>query len=163
MRSYPGVGLQEFERFKQDFRWAAFTCRLWSCPLAAVGFENEDLRLAHEVSHRRFVCVVPDCQYPPLMSARGLKVHYANCHGKGADLKRTNIRQAHVSNSSSGQKVLKEGWTGFSSKPVKEVITDLPNTTILGLSLENLISDWVSFGPDNVYRAITPLVSQPWN
>lgn len=159
MRSYPGVGLQEFERFKQDFRWAAFTCRLWSCPLAAVGFENEGLRLTHEVSHRRFVCVVPGCQYPSFTSAKSLKAHYANCHGKGADLKRRTIRQEHVPNSGSGQKFVKEGWAGFSSESVREVIPDSPNATIFGPSVENLISDWMSFGPNDVFGAIKPLVS----
>ena len=60
IRSYLGVTLPELERFKQEFRTAAFTCRSWSCPRAAVGLDNNDLHLAHEVSHRRILCGVPN-------------------------------------------------------------------------------------------------------
>lgn len=92
MRICDGLSLQELERFKQDFKTAAFTCRLWSCPRATVGFDNDDLRLAHEASHQRILCNIPGCQYPPFPSNRSLEEHYANCHGEEVtSLKRTAI------------------------------------------------------------------------
>lgn len=105
MRSCSGVTLQELERFKQEFRTAAFTCRLWSCPRAAMGFDDDDLRLAHEASHRRILCSVPDCQYPPFPSDRSLKEHHVKCHsGKVLELKRTTVKKVPVSIPSSMQK-----------------------------------------------------------
>lgn len=105
MRSCSGVTLQELERFKQEFRTAAFTCRLRSCPRATVGFDNDDLRLVHEASHRRIVCSVTDCQYPPFPSDRSLKEHHVVCHsGKILDLKRTTIKKIPASISNSMQK-----------------------------------------------------------
>ncbi|KAI1501805.1 hypothetical protein F5X99DRAFT_381098 [Biscogniauxia marginata] len=105
MRSCSGVSLQEFERFKQEFRMAAFTCRLWSCPRAAMGFDNDNLRLAHEASHRRILCDVPDCQYPPFPSHRSLKEHHTKCHSeKGPGLKRTTIKKFSASIPSSTPK-----------------------------------------------------------
>lgn len=104
MRSYSRVTLQELERFKQEFRTAAFTCRLWSCPRAAVGFDSDDLRLAHEASHRSILCDVPDCQYPPFPSDNNLKAHHAKCHSrKVPSLKRTTITKVPASNPNSMQ------------------------------------------------------------
>ncbi|KAL6906930.1 hypothetical protein GGI43DRAFT_396167 [Trichoderma evansii] len=49
--TYPGASIQELERFKQNFRTSAFTCRIWSCSHAALGFDNlEDLNV-HEEEH----------------------------------------------------------------------------------------------------------------
>ncbi|KAK2031757.1 hypothetical protein LX32DRAFT_257615 [Colletotrichum zoysiae] len=83
--SHPGASLQELERFKQDFRCSAFTCRLWSCPLAGTGFESEDLRNDHEKIHEpRVSCEVPGCQYPPFASASALNKHQNKEHTAGA-------------------------------------------------------------------------------
>ncbi|KAI0600377.1 hypothetical protein F4775DRAFT_61536 [Biscogniauxia sp. FL1348] len=106
MRSCSGVSLEELERFKQEFRMAAFTCRLWSCPRVAVGFDNNDLRLAHEASHRRIICSVPGCQYPPFTSKRSLKEHREKCHTTEVpSLKRTIIRKSPVSKAGSNLSV----------------------------------------------------------
>ncbi|KDN69904.1 putative NACHT domain-containing protein [Colletotrichum sublineola] len=83
--SHPGASLQEVERFKQDFRYSAFTCRLWSCPLARTEYENENLRNDHEKIHEpRVSCEVPGCQYPPFASASALKKHQTKEHTKVA-------------------------------------------------------------------------------
>lgn len=108
MHSYSGVSFQEFEEFKQDFRWAAFTCRLSSCPSAVSGFENEDLWLAHEATHRRFFCTIPGCQYPPFTSARSLKHHHADCHREEAKSTRRSIRQVPTSKPEPAQNVQKK-------------------------------------------------------
>ncbi|KAK2007912.1 WD40 repeat-like protein [Colletotrichum eremochloae] len=81
--SHPGVSSQELERFKQDFRCSAFTCRFWPCPLAGTGFESEDLRNNHEKIHEpRVSCEVPGCQYPPFASTSALKKHQTKEHTK---------------------------------------------------------------------------------
>ncbi|KAK4113156.1 hypothetical protein N656DRAFT_778690, partial [Canariomyces notabilis] len=79
-RVLPGVTMQDLDGFKQDFRSTAFTCRLWSCPSFATGFETEELRFKHEVCHRRILCDVPGCQYPPFSSVDSLKAHKSKCH-----------------------------------------------------------------------------------
>lgn len=108
-RSYSGVSFPELEKFKQEYRTAAFTCRLWPCPRAAAGFNNDDLRLAHEASHRRIICGVPGCQYPPFLSSRSLKEHHAKCHGgKVTDLKRTTIKKFPGSILSTSQNILSQ-------------------------------------------------------
>ena len=81
---FPDVGIQEFEKFKQDFRSTAFTCRFWTCPFASIGFENENLRDKHELTHApRVSCDVPDCQYPPFPSTQALKNHQIKHHNQG--------------------------------------------------------------------------------
>ncbi|EGR47804.1 uncharacterized protein TRIREDRAFT_35552, partial [Trichoderma reesei QM6a] len=75
-----GIKFQELEQFKQNFRASAFTCRLWSCPHAVVGFSNMDRLTQHEKDHIKHVCRVPGCQYPAFTSARMLKDHMAKCH-----------------------------------------------------------------------------------
>lgn len=44
-----------------------------------MGFDNDNLRLAHEASHRRILCSVPDYQYPPIPSNQSLKEHRERC------------------------------------------------------------------------------------
>ncbi|KAH8652845.1 hypothetical protein BGZ61DRAFT_500804 [Ilyonectria robusta] len=79
--SFPGVSIQELEKFKQDFRSTAFTCRFWSCPLASTGFESEALRDDHEWAHApRMPCKIPGCQYPPFTSTQALKNHLVKYH-----------------------------------------------------------------------------------
>lgn len=92
MRSYPGVAMEDLEKIKQEFRAIAFTCRLWSCPRATVGFDSEQLLLKHETSHRRILCDVSDCQYPPSPSVRSLTDHKSKCHSDADEFKRRRIR-----------------------------------------------------------------------
>ncbi|KAF6822243.1 NACHT domain protein [Colletotrichum musicola] len=72
----PGVSPQEFERFKEDFSTAAFTCRVSQCPLASTGFKTETLRDNHEQAHvPRLPCDVSGCHYPMFTSILALKNH----------------------------------------------------------------------------------------
>lgn len=84
MWSFPGVSIQHLEKFKQDFRSTAFTCRFWSCPLTGTGFESEALRDSHERAHApRVPCNMPRCQYPPFTSAQALRNHLVKYHDQG--------------------------------------------------------------------------------
>ncbi|KAL6416287.1 Vegetative incompatibility protein HET-E-1 [Ilyonectria robusta] len=58
LRSYQGFSFQELERFRQDFRATAFTCRFSSCPKTTNGFKTHCLRLEHEASHSVLTCPV---------------------------------------------------------------------------------------------------------
>ena len=78
--NYPGITFQELEQFKQAFRTSAYTCRLWSCPHAVVGFNNMNCLTQHEKDHVKHVCRFPGCQYPVFTSARMLKGHVAKYH-----------------------------------------------------------------------------------
>jgi hypothetical protein len=78
---YPGVSSAELELWKSQFRTSAFTCRLGFCPRASEGFPSEDLRRQHEMAHTQLaICTIPDCKYPPFLSARSLKDHINKCH-----------------------------------------------------------------------------------
>lgn len=90
--SFPGITFQELEQFKQDFRTSAFTCRLWSCPHATLGFSTASCLTRHEKDHFKHVCRVPGCQVPPFTSARMLKDHVAECHTSSQRVVRTTIR-----------------------------------------------------------------------
>ncbi|UKZ68492.1 uncharacterized protein TrAtP1_009525 [Trichoderma atroviride] len=80
--SFPGVTLGELEKFKREFRTAAFTCRVRNCPCATKGFSDEKKLSEHERRHvQRISCTVPGCPYPPLPSSRALKAHMSKCHG----------------------------------------------------------------------------------
>ncbi|EHK26299.1 uncharacterized protein TRIVIDRAFT_123103, partial [Trichoderma virens Gv29-8] len=78
--TYPEVTFQELEQFKQNFRTSAFTCRLQSCPHAALGFSNHDCLVRHEMDHLKHVCRVQGCHYPVFNSAGMLKKHEAMYH-----------------------------------------------------------------------------------
>ncbi|KAL7801430.1 hypothetical protein V8C43DRAFT_312589 [Trichoderma afarasin] len=78
--TYPGISFQQLEQFKQNFRTSAFTCRLWSCPYAALGFNDMDNLARHEADHSKHICRVQGCQYPVFTSARLLKNHVAEHH-----------------------------------------------------------------------------------
>lgn len=78
--TYPGVTFQELEQFKQYFRTSAFTCRLWSCPYAVIGFSTMNCLTQHEKEHAKHVCRFAGCQYPVFTSARMLKMHVAKYH-----------------------------------------------------------------------------------
>ncbi|KAK4075423.1 transcriptional regulator family: Fungal Specific TF [Trichoderma aggressivum f. europaeum] len=92
--TYPGVSFQQLEQFKQNFRTSAFTCRLWSCPHAALGFNNIDSLTRHEAEHSKHICRVQGCQYPVFTSARLLKNHVAEHHtSPDQRLKRSSIRK----------------------------------------------------------------------
>lgn len=78
---HPGISAEELELFKSQFRSSAFTCRLKSCPRATLGFETENYRLEHEITHvRKFRCTFPDCHFPPFVSAQALKNHTNKYH-----------------------------------------------------------------------------------
>lgn len=94
LQACQGTSLQELERFRQEFRTSAFTCRLPSCPLSSDGFEDHHLRLAHEAIHRKIVCRVQGCQYPPFLSTRALKQHQKTCHNEVPESQRKDIRKA---------------------------------------------------------------------
>lgn len=85
MFRFPGASLQEFERFKEDFSAAAFTCRVWHCPLASTGFKSEALRDEHEYAHvPRLQCDVSGCHYPAFTSVSALKNHKFRQHSHGS-------------------------------------------------------------------------------
>lgn len=101
--NYPGISFQQLEQFKQNFRSSAFTCRLWSCPYAALGFNNIGSLTRHEADHSKHVCRVQGCQYPVFTSARLLKNHVAEQHtSRDQELKRSSIRKRPALGSSSG-------------------------------------------------------------
>lgn len=78
---HPGISAEELELFKSQFRSAAYTCRLKSCPRATMGFDTDKARLDHELAHvRKFRCTFPDCHFPPFVSAQALKGHSNRYH-----------------------------------------------------------------------------------
>ncbi|KAM6486972.1 hypothetical protein HDV62DRAFT_402187 [Trichoderma sp. SZMC 28011] len=92
--NYPGISFQQLEQFKQNFRTSAFTCRVWSCPYATLGFNNIDSLTRHEAEHSKHICRVQGCQYPVFASARLLKNHVAEQHtSPDQQLKRNSIRK----------------------------------------------------------------------
>ncbi|KAK0724039.1 hypothetical protein B0H67DRAFT_640615 [Lasiosphaeris hirsuta] len=81
---FPGITVQEFEKFKRDFCSSAFTCQFFGCPLGGSGFQTKALRDKHELSHApRVPCDVLDCKYPPFPSTQALKNHKAKHHNQG--------------------------------------------------------------------------------
>ncbi|EHK48685.1 hypothetical protein TRIATDRAFT_53227, partial [Trichoderma atroviride IMI 206040] len=57
--SFPGMTLGELEKFKREFRTAAFTCRVRNCPCATKGFSDEKKLSEHEQRHvQRISCTV---------------------------------------------------------------------------------------------------------
>lgn len=85
MRSYTGIDLPEFERFKVEFRTTAYACHMLSCPRATLGFDTEEELREHEASHLRILCDAVGCQYPAFSSLRALKEHRSKCHPNGND------------------------------------------------------------------------------
>ncbi|UKZ96821.1 uncharacterized protein TrAFT101_011597 [Trichoderma asperellum] len=80
--SFPGITAEELEKFKRDFRTAAFTCSFQNCPCTSIGFTDEKKLSEHEGRHvQRIICTVPNCPYPPLASSRALRAHMSKCHG----------------------------------------------------------------------------------
>ncbi|KAK4465023.1 hypothetical protein QBC42DRAFT_262341 [Cladorrhinum samala] len=80
MRTFAGVDLPAFERFKVDFRTTAYACRMLLCPRASAGFDSEEQLLEHEASHLRIICKVAGCQYPTFSSKQALAQHQAKFH-----------------------------------------------------------------------------------
>ncbi|EHK27294.1 uncharacterized protein TRIVIDRAFT_112990, partial [Trichoderma virens Gv29-8] len=57
--SFPGITFEELEKFKREFRTAAFTCRVPNCPRAATGFADQKKLSEHERTHtQHIVCTV---------------------------------------------------------------------------------------------------------
>lgn len=79
-RGCEAISLPEFERFKHEARFSAFTCRLLSCPKSFVGFDNENALIQHESGHCVHICTFPGCQYPPFPSAANLRRHEKQQH-----------------------------------------------------------------------------------
>lgn len=79
--SVPGVSPEDLERFKNDFRTMAYTCRFSACPRATFGFPDEKTQAEHEMRHtQRIICNIAGCHYPPFGSARALRDHVSKCH-----------------------------------------------------------------------------------
>ncbi|KAH7303097.1 hypothetical protein B0I35DRAFT_384399 [Stachybotrys elegans] len=100
LQACKGASLQELERFRQEFRTSAFTCRLPSCPHFSHGFKDHYLRLSHEAIHSKIVCRIQGCQYPPFCSTGALKRHQKTCHNDIPDSGRKAIRKAAQSSAS---------------------------------------------------------------
>lgn len=79
-RTYKDVSFQELERFKQNFRTSAFTCRIWSCRHATFGFNNLEDLIIHETDHQKQICSFQGCEYPIFSSAEALKTHVGKVH-----------------------------------------------------------------------------------
>ncbi|KAF4635514.1 hypothetical protein G7Y89_g2570 [Cudoniella acicularis] len=82
MQNFPGASSEDFERFKRDFRTAAYTCRYMGCSRATVGFGDDQARVEHERSHTQMLkCTFPGCKYDlPFRSTNTLKSHMAKYH-----------------------------------------------------------------------------------
>lgn len=90
-----GVSLHDLERFRQEFRTSAFTCRLPSCRRSVEGFETHSLLVTHESSHRRILCEAQGCLYPPFTNIEALQRHQRKDHDPQAvNTKRKVIREA---------------------------------------------------------------------
>lgn len=92
--TYPSVSFHELERFKQNFRTSAFTCRIWSCRRAVFGFNSSEDLILHEADHRKQICRFPYCQYPVFSSAKTLKDHENKSHVQSSqNIPRKSIRK----------------------------------------------------------------------
>lgn len=90
-----GVSLHDLERFRQEFRAAAFTCCLPSCWRSVEGFEALSFLVAHESSHRRILCEAQGCLYPPFANPKALQRHQRKYHDlQAVNTKRKVIREA---------------------------------------------------------------------
>lgn len=93
--SCSGVSLHDLERFRQEFRTTAFTCRLPSCWRSVEGFETLSLLVTHEFSHRRILCEAQGCLYPPFANVKALQRHQSEYHDlQAVNTKRKVIREA---------------------------------------------------------------------
>ncbi|KAM7211075.1 hypothetical protein V8F06_013542 [Rhypophila decipiens] len=85
LTQFPGIRSQDLEIFKREVRSIALTCRIVSCSLAGIYFENEAQRDKHELTHApRIMCDVSGCGYPPLSSVAALRNHKINQHNIGS-------------------------------------------------------------------------------
>ncbi|KAI0421831.1 hypothetical protein F5X98DRAFT_389104 [Xylaria grammica] len=81
IREFPGISTEELAQFQRDYSREAFTCRFLSCPRATDGFETDELRVDHEISHASpLKCPITSCQYPAFPSEQALRKHKQNCH-----------------------------------------------------------------------------------
>ncbi|KAL7897605.1 hypothetical protein HDV64DRAFT_285923 [Trichoderma sp. TUCIM 5745] len=78
--TYSSVSFHELERFKQNFRTSAYTCRIWSCRYAVFGFNSPKDLILHEADHRKQICHYPNCQYPVFSSTKSLRDHEKRYH-----------------------------------------------------------------------------------
>ncbi|KAK4060673.1 hypothetical protein Trihar35433_10081 [Trichoderma harzianum] len=56
--SFQGITFEELEKFKRNFRTAAFTCRVRNCPRATTGFTDEKKLSEHERTHTQRIMYV---------------------------------------------------------------------------------------------------------
>ncbi|RWA04744.1 hypothetical protein EKO27_g10361 [Xylaria grammica] len=81
VREFPGISTEELAQFQRDYSREAFTCRFPSCPRATEGFETDELRVDHEISHASpLKCPIASCQYPAFPTEQALRKHKRNCH-----------------------------------------------------------------------------------
>lgn len=93
---YPGTSSEELQRFKTQFRGAAFTCRFGTCPSATTGFDSAAERDEHELTHSKFfTCPIPDCKYPALVSKAAVQRHIKKLHPE--NIHRRPIRRKNIS------------------------------------------------------------------
>ncbi|KAI3324875.1 NACHT domain protein [Xylariaceae sp. AK1471] len=92
IHEFPGISADELAQFQRDYRIVAFTCRFPSC---TEGFENDEKRLKHEISHAPpLKCPVPSCQYPAFATEQALGNHKRWCHDSLPDnLRMKSIRK----------------------------------------------------------------------
>ncbi|KAM7204012.1 putative NACHT domain containing protein [Rhypophila sp. PSN 637] len=84
LTQFPGISSRDLEIFKREVRSTALTCRIISCPLAGIYFENEAQRDKHELNHApQIMCDVSGCGYPPLSSVAALRNHKIKQHNSG--------------------------------------------------------------------------------
>ncbi|EHK45148.1 hypothetical protein TRIATDRAFT_198926 [Trichoderma atroviride IMI 206040] len=84
--TYPSVNFHELERFKQDFRTSAYTCRIWSCRYAVFGFNSPKGIILHEADHRKQICHYPNCEYPVFSSTKSLRDHEKKYHVQSSQI-----------------------------------------------------------------------------
>ncbi|KAH7250958.1 chromatin remodelling complex Rsc7/Swp82 subunit-domain-containing protein [Fusarium tricinctum] len=139
--SFPGASIQELERFKQDFRLSAFTCRFKGCPFSGTGFDDEGLRNRHEEQTHapRIACEVPGCQYPPFASIKALKAHNAQIHNP--DKPEIRIKVPHITSDIlvDPQEPAKDGRAGTSFFP--NTPNAMPNIQFPGPSYPYVSND----------------------
>lgn len=92
--SISDVSFQDFERFKQEFGTIAFTCPVWSCSFALIGFRNDAELVEHQATHQRIICNAVGCLYPAFSSVAALNRHRSKHHEHSKQgLRRTKIRK----------------------------------------------------------------------
>ncbi|KAI0876953.1 hypothetical protein GGS24DRAFT_512713 [Hypoxylon argillaceum] len=86
IREFPGFTTEELAQFQRDYRTGIFTCRFPSCLRASEGFETDEQRVNHEITHAPpLKCPVSSCQYPAFPTEQALRRHKQRCHDSITD------------------------------------------------------------------------------